>query len=388
MFANRQAWQASGDGSEGAANLGRGVGFQVPHVEVRGTAQEIDEDTGSCPGRSGPGVGGCYGGSRQARSQATGDRQTAAHPQELPAVPDKCGRGGGWFQHGINLPFQEKTRAYHSLSLPLLAGDSLRNCGNPVEVFGSRYLTAFFLPIGAEKCYSGAAVTQRLENLPMPSPFPGMDPYIEACDLWADFHQHLIAKISEHLADVSPERYLVRTGEPPILSLKKNTANPSSKFSRPIRTYGWSPASKCCRPRTNGPTPRAGSCICVSGKACCWGMSTWWRSTCCAAVNAHAHARPLAQQPVCADGGQGQESQLCQVWPTHSLRPLSPIPIPLAKPDPAIMLNLQPIIDGIYQRYRYERSINYRNPLSPALSTEEAAFLDQQLRTRAKPAGR
>ena len=47
----------------------------------------------------------------------------------------------------------------------------------------------------------------------MRSPFPGMDPYIEACGLWGDFHSHLIEKIGEKLADVAPEHYLVRTGE-------------------------------------------------------------------------------------------------------------------------------------------------------------------------------
>lgn len=26
----------------------------------------------------------------------------------------------------------------------------------------------------------------------MKSPFPGMDPYIEACSLWGDFHNRLI----------------------------------------------------------------------------------------------------------------------------------------------------------------------------------------------------
>jgi Protein of unknown function (DUF4058) len=29
----------------------------------------------------------------------------------------------------------------------------------------------------------------------MKSPFPGMDPYIEACGLWEGFHSHLIDKI-------------------------------------------------------------------------------------------------------------------------------------------------------------------------------------------------
>src|SRR4051794_32470026 len=47
----------------------------------------------------------------------------------------------------------------------------------------------------------------------MKSPFPGMDPYIEACGLWEDFHMHLIEKIYESLADAVPANYLVRTGE-------------------------------------------------------------------------------------------------------------------------------------------------------------------------------
>ena len=29
----------------------------------------------------------------------------------------------------------------------------------------------------------------------MKSPFPGMDPYIEACGLWGDFHHELISEI-------------------------------------------------------------------------------------------------------------------------------------------------------------------------------------------------
>ncbi len=47
----------------------------------------------------------------------------------------------------------------------------------------------------------------------MKSPFPGMDPYIEACGLWADFHDDLIAEIKRSLAARLPERYFVQTGE-------------------------------------------------------------------------------------------------------------------------------------------------------------------------------
>jgi hypothetical protein len=39
-----------------------------------------------------------------------------------------------------------------------------------------------------------------------------MDPYIEACGLWADFHNALIAEIYRVLNEVLPRRYVARTG--------------------------------------------------------------------------------------------------------------------------------------------------------------------------------
>jgi hypothetical protein len=45
----------------------------------------------------------------------------------------------------------------------------------------------------------------------MNSPFPGMDPYIEHCGLWIDFHDDLIAEIKRSLAARLP-----KTGISPI----------------------------------------------------------------------------------------------------------------------------------------------------------------------------
>jgi hypothetical protein len=56
------------------------------------------------------------------------------------------------------------------------------------------------------------------------------------------------------------------------------------------------------------------------------------------------------------------------------------IPVPLAKPDSDIPLDLQPMIDEIYQRFRYSRSIDYRKRLTPPLDATETAWLKQQLR--------
>jgi hypothetical protein len=45
----------------------------------------------------------------------------------------------------------------------------------------------------------------------MKSPFPGMDPYIEACGLWEGFHNHLVEEISRNIAAVLPPGYTIDT---------------------------------------------------------------------------------------------------------------------------------------------------------------------------------
>lgn len=44
----------------------------------------------------------------------------------------------------------------------------------------------------------------------MPSPFPGMDPYLGAPDIWPDFHISLVAEISAELNAKLPAGYYAR----------------------------------------------------------------------------------------------------------------------------------------------------------------------------------
>lgn len=47
----------------------------------------------------------------------------------------------------------------------------------------------------------------------MPTPFPGMDPYLEAPGLWPDVHDELISSIRNQLNQRLPEHYHARTRE-------------------------------------------------------------------------------------------------------------------------------------------------------------------------------
>src|SRR4051812_14308441 len=53
----------------------------------------------------------------------------------------------------------------------------------------------------------------------MKSPFPGMDPYIEACGFWSDFHDDLIGEIKNALSVVLPKKYRVRRGDREVIEL-------------------------------------------------------------------------------------------------------------------------------------------------------------------------
>src|SRR5438876_54123 len=44
----------------------------------------------------------------------------------------------------------------------------------------------------------------------MPSPFPGMDPYLEAPDIWPDFHEALASEIRAALNQSLPAPYYAR----------------------------------------------------------------------------------------------------------------------------------------------------------------------------------
>jgi hypothetical protein len=91
---------------------------------------------------------------------------------------------------------------------------------------------------------------------------------------------------------------------------------------------------------------------------------------------------PWPDSPYTLLVARAKKFQLCRVWPAHFQRPLPSLPLPLAKPDADVPVELQPMIAAIYQRFRYERSINYSKPLIPPLSSKDAAWLERQLQSK------
>jgi hypothetical protein len=260
------------------------------------------------------------------------------------------------------------------------------------------------------------------------SPFPGMDPFIEACGLWGDFHSHLIEKIGEKLADVAPEHYLVRTGERSYVVLVESEGKKSYPFLPDVTITAPRARKKTSKKGSTALAEPVGEAEPVTMRAFIqeehresfveiYEASAGQRLVTSIEVLSPSNKRPgtegwelyqCKRQSLLLGtvslveidllrGGQRMpmldqrpdspytllvaraRAQLCQAWRAHYRRRLPVIPVPLAKPDPDVPLDLQPMIDEIYQRFRYLRSIDYRKPLTPPLDAAETGWLNQQL---------
>jgi hypothetical protein len=273
----------------------------------------------------------------------------------------------------------------------------------------------------------------------MKSPFPGMDPYIEARGLWGDFHPGLIGEIHRALAAVVPDHYLVRHGERSYVVL----AEEEGKVSHPFL-----PDVGVTSPMAHGPAPPPRSATAVVEPAAeeevvsmrafiaeehresfieIYEADPEVRLVTCLEVLSPSNKRrgtegwdlylrkrhalmlgaanlveidllrggerfpmldPWPNSPYALLVARKERSPYCRVWRGSFCKPLPGIPVPLSRPDPDVSLDLQPMIEAIYARSRYYRSIDYSKPLPPPLSPEEAAWLKQHLpskTTAAKP---
>lgn len=262
-----------------------------------------------------------------------------------------------------------------------------------------------------------------------------MDPYIEACGLWEDFHNHLIEKIGEKLADTAPDRYLVRTGERSYVVLVESESKQSDSFLPDVSLSTHRGRQKAAKARAGtalaepdgdsepitlrpfiqeehreafveiyeaNPRKRLVTTIEVLSPSNKrpgsegWGLYLRKRQSLLLGDVSLVELDLLrsGQRMPMLDPWPNSpytflvaraKAQLCRVWRAHYLQPLPPIPVPLAKPDDDIRLEIQPMIVEIYRRFRYQRSIDYTKPLIPPLDSAGATWLKKELRSRRSP---
>lgn len=240
----------------------------------------------------------------------------------------------------------------------------------------------------------------------MPSPFPGMDPYLEA-SLWPDVHNALASKIRAFLApqlrpkyaarleiyvveDTSPESEIgilypdvevlqlrQRSFEPPP-TLQSNVATTPAPLTLPvIQPVEIRIPSVEIRDTVNNVLV---SCIEILSPANKREPGlTEYRKKRLRLYNANVHlieidllrrgTRPfnhprLPDVPYLVTLTRVQPGVI-NLWPITLQDPLPIIPVPLRNPDPDVVLNLQAALNAIYDEAAYDLSINYMQPPPP-----------------------
>ena len=89
---------------------------------------------------------------------------------------------------------------------------------------------------------------------------------------------------------------------------------------------------------------------------------------------------PWPNSPYTLLVGRANQKLRCQVWRAYFNCSLPSIPVPLTMPDADLTLDLQPLIDTVYDLSNYGRAIDYGKPLKPPLTAEEQKWFEERLR--------
>ena len=256
------------------------------------------------------------------------------------------------------------------------------------------------------------------EELTMPSPFPGMNPYLEQDDVWHDFHEaflphlaeviaaqlaaHYIVKIDEHVYIHEPsaeQRIFLGRGDVvrglPATVAQQDTATATRARERP--GPGGASRGGCRRTFVPGdprpPRPATGHRDrTAEPRQQVQGPDReqyLGKRGSLLASSAHlveidllrgGPRMPFATVlPGCAYYvlvSRMEKRPQADFWPIQLPDPLPLIPIPLREPDPDATLDLQAALHHVYDAARYANYI-YEGVPQPALSPEDVRWAQQ-----------
>jgi hypothetical protein len=251
----------------------------------------------------------------------------------------------------------------------------------------------------------------------MPSPFPGMDPWLERPDLWPDVHNSLIAAIRDVLAPRLRPRYVVTLEERVFVEDQQGL----SLVGRPDLAVvgaerlagGWTARSATAVVEVEVPVTdriretylevrgaQEGEVVTVievlspSNKRSGEGRRAYVekRTTAFASLTSLVEIDLLrAGEPMPVVRGRPASDYsilVSRAWarPRADLLPFSvrdevpPVPVPLRRSEEEPTLDLGAILHGLYDRAGYDLRIDYAKPAEPPLGEADAAWAQERLK--------
>jgi hypothetical protein len=249
----------------------------------------------------------------------------------------------------------------------------------------------------------------------MPSPFPGMDPYLEAPEFWSEVHNRMIVAIADDLSPKLRPHYRVAIDQRIYLSSgdEKQVVVPDVTVT--ARSPAKSPAIATLTPPTTQPIAislelpeevresylevreaATGRVVTIvellspKNKRTGEGRIAYDRKRQQVLASATHFVEidllrrgqhfPLGQQSVATPYyvlvARGDRRPNADLYP-FTLRDAMPsFPLPLAGAEGEPVVELQAIFNGVYDRAGFDLAIDYRQPIpKPPLSAEDMAHL-------------
>lgn len=246
----------------------------------------------------------------------------------------------------------------------------------------------------------------------MASPFPGMDPYLEASHIWQGFHHHLAEDLVGRLnARIGPKYFAdvnVRTVYEdvsiassyeirPDVSILKETALPPAYAVATAEGIPPAPVRRIAavadqiklrtvhvRLTEGGQLVTSIEILSPYNKRPGKGLDEYCRKraglllSCVHLVEidllrrGERPGREVNDPPLDTDyvfvvsRSRGMDTaRISEIWPVALSEPLPVLPIPLLEPDPDVALPMNDAICSIYSRAGYDWRINYKDPVPP-----------------------
>lgn len=259
----------------------------------------------------------------------------------------------------------------------------------------------------------------------MPSPFPGVDPYLESQHYWPDFHARFMNYWCEALADQLPSNYearmdervnlverppeTVRRVEPDLAVARRGVSGTApapapgaatlEPVSIPILIVDEKPETFIEILHRPGRTLVAILAVLSPANKEEPGYAGYLlKRNAILRQNVHLVELDLLlggrRMPLARDYPPGNYFALvapgdrrpdCQVYAWGVRQRLPAIRIPLLSPDPPIVTDLAAVFSLAYDRGRYVRSIDYTAAVHPALAEEDRAWAAAAARAAVTP---
>ncbi len=262
----------------------------------------------------------------------------------------------------------------------------------------------------------------------MPSPFPGMDPYIETPEIWRDFHSDFAGEVRARLnARLRPRYYAAlevsityesvevdapRIGRPDVGVLASETPGsaPSPVALAPAPVESRVPVRLPLKlftveVRAAGEHRLVTSIEILSPVNKRRGHEAFeaYRRKREALLGSEVHLMeidllrggerpplvdPVPPAPYYVTLSRAERRPVVAVWPIQLRDPLPLLPVPLLQPDPDVPLDLGAAVAAVYERGAYDVRLDYRQPPPPPeLSPEEQASVNTLLQAAREKQG-